>query len=98
MDITQKDSTMEVLETTGTVKQKHIYRLDGSKQKETLEGVITVEVCAKVQDSKLQLTTECGRSKTSQTWQLVDGGNTLKIDSTQSGLVSQQQVLVYRKK
>ena len=95
MDITQKDSTLIVVATTGNVKETHKYALDGSTTKENVEGMMTVEICAKWQGSSLELTTSAGGTKSSQTWQLVDNGKTLEIDST--SMRSRKEQYMYRK-
>ena len=97
LDIAQKDSTLDVLETTGTVKQKHGYTLDGVKHKIDVEGVVTVELAAKWQGSSIQITSDSGRMKSTETWQLEDNGKTLSINRTSSGIVSRQETFKYRK-
>lgn len=98
LDIDQKDSTLDVMETTGGMKQKHSYTLDGVKHKTNVEGVVTVEVCAKWDGTSLQMSSDAGRSKVLETWKLTDGGKTLSIDHSMTGIVSRQEQLTYRKR
>lgn len=95
--IKQSDPKLEVVTTSGGMKDTRSYILDGSKRKIDAMG-IPMEISAKWQGQSLQTRADGGGMTQSETWQLLDGGKTLSINRTVSGMVSTKELFIYRKR
>ena len=94
--IKHQDPNMEVETTTPGLKDRRSYKLDGVKRKEDVSG-IEMELCAKWKDSSLETRADAAGMTQVDIWQLQDGGKTLSINRTVSGMVSLKELLIYRK-
>lgn len=95
--IRQQDQNMEVVTTSGSLKDTRSYKLDGVKRKIDARG-LPMEVSAKLQGASLQTRAEAEGMTQLETWKLQDGGKSLSINRTVTGMVSVNELFVYRKR
>lgn len=95
--IKHQDPNLEVTTTSGDLKDTRSYKLDGTKRKLDISG-IEMEISGKFEGSSLHTSAEGAGIKQLETWKLLDGGKSLSIDRTVSGMVSGKELLIYRKR
>jgi len=97
LDIKHADPNLEVVTKTGDSKDCRTYKIDGVKRKIDVMG-IDMQISARWEGSSLQTRAEGSGVIQSEKWDLIDGGKTLTINRTVSGIAAAKELFIYRKK